>query len=88
MKLTKERINTYKDILCDIQKYIYTYFDEYIKCNNSYQIVDWEITDECEFTITYSCVDSETGETCNDYITIALDKLTNLGIDNSVVKFE
>lgn len=77
MKLTTERINTYKDILCDIQKYIYAYFNEYIKCDGNYQIVDWEITDDYEFTITYTCVDSETGETCNDYFTITHDELNS-----------
>ena len=75
MHLTKSDINTYKNILHNIQELIYTYFDEFIKCDISYELLDWEHVNEYEFTITYSYIDFETGEKRNDYITITLDDL-------------
>lgn len=78
MILTKSDINTYKNILHNIQELIYTYFDEFIKCDISYELLDWELVNDYEFIITYSCIDSETGDRCEDYLTITLDELDKI----------
>ena len=75
MHLTKNKIKLYIYIVEDIQRHIYAYFDEFIKCDGSYELLDWELIDNYEFTITYSCIDSETGDRCSDYLTITLDEL-------------
>ena len=75
MHLTKNKIKLYTYIVEDIQRHIYAYFDEFIKCDDSYELLDWELIDNYEFTITYSCIDSETGDVCSDYFTITLDEL-------------
>jgi hypothetical protein len=78
MHLTKTDINTYKNILHNIQEHIYTYFDEFIKCDISYELLDWELVNDYEFTITYSYIDFETGDRCSDYFTITLDELDSV----------
>ena len=50
MHLTKSDINTYKKILNNIQKHIWVYFDEFIKCDDSYEILNWELVEEHDFT--------------------------------------
>ena len=67
MHLTKNKIKLYTYIVEDIQRHIYAYFDEFIKCDDNY-----------EFTITYSCIDQETGDRCSDYLTITLDELDSV----------
>lgn len=78
MHLTKDKIKLYIYIVEDIQRHIYAYFDEFIKCDGSYELLDWELIDNYEFTITYSCIDSETGDRCRDYFTITLDELDSV----------
>ena len=84
MKLTKSDINIYKNIFNNIQELIYTYFDVYIKCDISYELLDWELVNEYEFTITYSYIDFETGERHNDYITITLNELNIVIEENEI----
>lgn len=75
MHLTKNKIKLYIDIVEDIQRHVNAYFDEFIKCDDSYKLWDLELIDNYEFTITYSCIDSETGDRCSNYFTITLDEL-------------
>ena len=82
MHLHKNKIKLYKYIVEDIQRHIYAYFDKFIKIDGSYEILDWELMDNYEFTITYSYKDSETGDRCSDYFTITLDELDSSIEDN------
>ena len=56
MHLTKDKIKLYTYILEDIQRHIYAYFDEFIKCDDSYELLDWELIDNYEFTIKHIVV--------------------------------
>lgn len=78
MHLTKNKFNLYRYIVEDFHRHIYAYFDEMIRIDGSYELLDWKTTDNYEFIITYSCIDSETGDRCEDYLTITLDELDKI----------
>lgn len=78
MHLTKIKFNLYRYIVEDFNLHIYVYFDEKIRIDGSYELLDWETTDNYEFIITYSYIDSETGDRCEDYFTITLDELDSI----------
>lgn len=74
MKLTLTDINTYKEIVNKIDTLVQAYSDEFIKCNDTYELNRWEINDDNTIRIIYSRIDY-LGETCNDDTTITLDML-------------
>lgn len=74
MKLTLTDINTYKEIVNKIDTLVQAYYDEFIKCNDTYELNRWEINDDNTIRIIYSRIDY-LGETCNDDTTITLDML-------------
>ena len=78
MHLTKNKYKLYMYIVEDFQRHICAYFDEFIKCDDSYELLDWKTTDNYKFIITYSCIDSETGDRCEEYLTITLDELDRI----------
>lgn len=58
MKLTNEDIKTYIELQEKISKFAFAYFDEFIRCDSSYELESWNIThDLTGVVIEYSCVD-------------------------------
>ena len=77
--LTTNDIKKYKEIEEELTKLIHMYFDEFIKCDNSYQIEDWCIRNaECfEIEIHYSCTDYKNNFFYEDTI-VTLDELNSM----------
>ena len=78
MHLTKKKFKLYRYIVEDFQRHICAYFDEKIRIDGSYELLDWEPTDNYEFIITYCYIDSENGDRCEDYLRITLDELDSI----------
>ena len=74
MKLTILDIELYRKITHKINMLVKAYYDEFIYCNSSYQLHNWEILDDNQIRINYSCIDYN-GNSYHDDTTISLDEL-------------
>jgi hypothetical protein len=77
MKITLADINIYKEIVNKIDTLVQAYYEEFIKCNDTYELHRWEINDDNTIRIIYSCIDY-LDESWNDDTTITLDELNGV----------
>ena len=68
MKLTLADIKTYIDITDKIDTLVQTYYDEFIQCDDTYELNRWEILNDNQIRIIYSYIDYLDNSECNDII--------------------
>ena len=77
MRLTSEDIKTYIELQKKIGKFVFAYFDEFIRCDNSYELESWNIThDLTGVVIEYSFTDHYDSR-CYDDTTVTIEDLND-----------
>ena len=56
MKLTLTDIKTYQDITDKIDTLVQTYYNEFIQCDDTYELNRWEILNDNQIRIIYSYI--------------------------------
>lgn len=73
MRLTLSDIKIYKDVVNKIDALVKAYYDEFICCNPTYRLINWEIMDDNTIRIIYSYEDYH-GYTETDDRNLTLDE--------------
>ena len=68
MKLTLADIKTYQDITNKIDTLVRAYYNEFIQCDDTYELNRWEILNDKQIRIIYSYIDYLDNSECNDII--------------------
>ena len=87
--LLLDEIKYYRDIGDKIDVIVKNYYNEVIVCNSTYELLSWELLENNEIMINYSCIDyndkrwyddvTVTIEELNEYVyCITIDKKLNL----------
>ena len=75
--LTQDKIKAYKEIDNELSKLVHLYFDEFIKCDSSYELESWNIThDLTGVVIEYSFTDHYDSR-CYDDTTVTIEDLND-----------
>ena len=72
--LLLDEIKYYKAIGDKIDVLVEIYYNEVIVCNDTYELLSWELSENNEITIIYSFLDYY-DERCNDDVTVTIEEL-------------
>lgn len=72
--LLLDEIKYYKAIGNKIDVLVKNYYNEVIVCDDTYELLSWELLENNEIMIIYSFLDYH-DERCNDDVTVTLEQL-------------
>ena len=72
--LLLDEIKYYKSIGDKIDVLVKNYYNEVIVCNNTYELLSWELLENNEIMIIYSFIDYH-DERCHDDVTVTIEEL-------------
>ena len=72
--LLLDEIKYYKSIGDKIDVIVKNYYNEVIVCNNTYELLSWELLENNEIMIIYSFIDYN-DKRCHDDVTVTIEEL-------------
>ena len=72
--LLLDEIKCYKAIGDKIDILVENYYNEVIVCNDTYELLSWELSENNQIRIIYSFLDY-LDERCNDDVTVTIEQL-------------
>jgi hypothetical protein len=72
--LLLDEIKYYRDIGVKIDVLVKNYYNEVIVCNSTYEFLSWELLENNEIMINYSCIDYNDKRWYDD-VTVTIEQL-------------